>query len=201
MADFQWRRFLEEWSAEISDKAKAGAGIPANLIGEGWLGLPGASPAQIWEAENRLRLKLPPSYRQFLIVANGWRFTTPLVGMLLSVERVEPFHLKYPSWVAAYLPNPYVPSAPEPTDDEYFAYGDEQLPPNIRVEYLPRCLAISEDRDGALYLLNPVVQTADGEWEAWLFADWLAGANRYRSFQDLMIAERASFQRLTRGLQ
>jgi hypothetical protein len=27
---------------------------------------------------------------------------------------------------------------------------------------------------------------ASGEWEAWYFAPWMPGANRYRSFWDLM---------------
>jgi hypothetical protein len=38
--------------------------------------------------------------------------------------------------------------------------------------------------------------TPDGEWEAWFFANWNPGANRYRSFREMMQAERANFLRL-----
>jgi hypothetical protein len=34
---------------------------------------------------------------------------------------------------------------------------------------------------------------ADGEWEAWFFANWLPGASRYRSFAEMMEAERQNF--------
>lgn len=49
--------------------------------------------------------------------------------------------------------------------------------------------------DAAIYVLNPQIVTPEGEWEAWLFADWLPGAARYRSFQDLMQAEYAQAMR------
>jgi hypothetical protein len=38
----------------------------------------------------------------------------------------------------------------------------------------------------AVYLLNPKVITADGEWEALSFATWNPGCNRYPSFWGLM---------------
>ena len=28
------------------------------------------------------------------------------------------------------------------------------------------------------FLLNPEIRTADGEWEAWVFANWFPGARR-----------------------
>jgi hypothetical protein len=33
------------------------------------------------------------------------------------------------------------------------------------------------------------VVTPDGEWEAWFFANWLPGANRYRSFWEMLQTE------------
>jgi hypothetical protein len=39
-------------------------------------------------------------------------------------------------------------------------------------------------------LLNPKVTTKEGEWETWLFANWLPGAVRYRSFVEWLLAER-----------
>ena len=45
----------------------------------------------------------------------------------------------------------------------------------------------------SIYLLNPQVVTAAGEWEAWFLADYLGGADRYPSFQALMEAEYQNF--------
>jgi hypothetical protein len=41
------------------------------------------------------------------------------------------------------------------------------------------------------------VVTPEKEWEAWFFANWLPGAARYRSFREMMKAERESFLRLS----
>lgn len=43
--------------------------------------------------------------------------------------------------------------------------------------------------DAAIYLLNPEIIDENGEWEAWFFADWLPGADRYPSFRSLMESE------------
>jgi len=56
-------------------------------------------------------------------------------------------------------------------------------------------LTISEPGDSAIFLLNPEVVDANGEWEAWFFANWYPGAARYRSFWDLMQEELKSLVR------
>ena len=66
----------------------------------------------------------------------------------------------------------------------------------LRSEYLATALDISEETGNGMYLLNPRIVTPDGEWEAWFWAAWLPGANRHRSFQEMMVAERQSFRRL-----
>jgi hypothetical protein len=35
-------------------------------------------------------------------------------------------------------------------------------------------------------LLNPQV-VLEGEWETWLFANWLPSAQRYKSFRDFIL--------------
>jgi len=62
---------------------------------------------------------------------------------------------------------------------------------NFDVKHLAHTLCISEVGDSAVLLLNPMVVWPDGEWEAWLFANWLPGATRYRSFADWMTHELA----------
>ena len=59
---------------------------------------------------------------------------------------------------------------------------------------LPFTLQVSaeEEAGSAVYLLNPQKVSEDGEWEAWFFAHWVPGVNRYASFWELMQAERDS---------
>jgi hypothetical protein len=80
------------------------------------------------------------------------------------------------------------------SDSEYYRYGDNQDPITMRAEYLPFMLEISDVGDGIM-LLNPRVVSKEGEWEAWFLASWLPGANRYRSFWDMMQASFRSFRR------
>lgn len=57
--------------------------------------------------------------------------------------------------------------------------------------YLPTGLQVSarECVGTAMYLLNPWVASADGEWEAFSFAHWVPGVRRFRSFWELVQAE------------
>ena len=74
-----------------------------------------------------------------------------------------------------------------PLREEYFVYDIEQDCVNIRCEYLENALEISsESGDGDIFLLIPDVVFENGEWEAWHMGSKLPGANRYRSFYELM---------------
>jgi len=42
------------------------------VVASGWLGFPGATEAETAAAEAHLGVTLPPSYRAFLRVSNGW---------------------------------------------------------------------------------------------------------------------------------
>jgi hypothetical protein len=104
-----------------------------------------------------------------------------------STADVEWFSVRHQDWIDAYMDDAFV------SDKEYLVYGEEQSPEVFRPEYLQAALEISARGDSAIYLLNPRIVAADGEWEAWFFANWLPGACRYRSFRRMMQAERASF--------
>ena len=73
-------------------------------------------------------------------------------------------------------------SPPPVSDKDYFTYGKVQDLVRMSREYLRTALEVNDVGDAAVYLLNPEVVTPDGEWEAWFFANWLPGANGYRSF-------------------
>jgi hypothetical protein len=202
MADHNWAEFLATWSRELLEEPKIAEMMPPEVIESSWLGYPGASEEQISAAESRLGINLPSSYREFLKVTNGWRATGLFIHNLWAVEhidwhanrhqdRIKAFseaYLSAFSKAAALSPSVLVP------DEEYFAYGQGQDSFAIRVQYLQTALEISDIGDDAVYLLNPQVVAANGEWEAWFFASW-TGARRHRTFWEMMLAERERFLR------
>ena len=209
MNSFNWESFLRQWSREllasITDNPEK---LPSEVIESKWLGYPGATEKQIARAEARLGMALPPSYREFLKVTNGWRQTTPFIYRLWSTEDIEWFSVRHQNWINSFVER-YGNSSlnldlsgndrlvtPSIPDADYLIYGDEQDCSKLRVEYLHKVLEISDIGESTVYLLNPQVMTEDGEWEAWFFGDWLPGADRYRSFQEMMLAEYENFLEL-----
>jgi len=196
MSEFDWRNLLTQWSAKILQSGMFDQELPPDVIASGWLGYPGATAAQIAQAEARLGQQLPPSYRAFLLVSNGWRITGSFIDRLWSTEEIEWFRVRHQhDWIDAWITGarsqgPLIPIS----DRDYFVYGSAQSVLNIRLEYLQTALEVSEVGDSAIYLLNPQVVTAAGEWEAWFFASWLPGANRYRSFWEMMQKEYEQFR-------
>lgn len=191
-----WSRFLRQWSDQVLALVQSVTWLQSPLAVEalttGYLGYPGASLADITAVEHKLNLALPPSYKAFLQVSNGWR----QLGMdaddakLFAVQEIDLFRNQHPdavqAWVSA-MPSDY--EQWRTPDEEYLDYGPDQDPIRLRDEYLLTALAISEQVDAAVYLLNPQIVTPTGEWEAWFFGYKLPGANRYRSFEEMMEAE------------
>jgi len=206
MSTFNWESFLRRWSQELLESMKdEQQQLPPAVIESGWLGYPGATEEQISHAEYRLGRTLPPSYREFLKVTNGWRHTTPFIYKLWSTEEIEWFAIRRREWIDSFVEGfitGYInsenrlSSLPSISDAEYFIYGDVQDCSKLRLEYLETVLEISDIGDSAIYLLNPQVITPDGEWEAWFFGNWLPGADRYRSFWEMMQAEYINFLEL-----
>jgi hypothetical protein len=194
MPTYNWKELLAQWSKDILASDECAQALPAEVRASGWLGYPGATEAQIAQAEARLKAKLPLSYREFLKVTNGWRTTTLSIDRLWSTEEIEWFSVRHQDWIDAWSLGWSLGAGPDEVpipDEEYLVYGEGQTGA-LRTEYLQTALEISDFGDG-IYLLNPRIVTEEGEWEAWFFADWLPGARRYRSFWELMQAERQIF--------
>lgn len=184
----KWKAFLTDYNRELLSYEDVVESLPCELIKTGWLGQNGAPDAQVEAAERRLGICLPPSYRTFLKVSNGWRAPSISIRALLQAAEVVWFREQYQDWIDAYV-GPSEGSPPI-SDQEYFIYGAKQDCVRFRTEYLQKALQISTEDDSAVVLLNPEVVTPEGEWEAWFFANWLPGAIRYRSFVDWFTAER-----------
>jgi hypothetical protein len=177
-ARFDWPELLEKFSHAFVRDRWYQLELPDEVVESGWLGYPGAEESAIAAAEERLGLTLPPSYRSFLRTSDGFRRAG--VRDICPVHQIDRVKTMWPDrdWS----------QEPDIADAKYFVYGPDQDPVNVRFSYLPECIAVSEYIEGDMYVLNPAVRFGD-EWEAWLLSSPLPGANRYRSFWELMVDE------------
>lgn len=161
--------------------------LPPEVIDTQWLGYPGASDAEISVTEARLQTTLPFSYRSFLVVSNGWRKLDDLIDRLWSIQEVGWLASRNQELIDAWTTGVAIGGEScSVSDEKYFVDGDEQDSTSLRDEYLQTALEIGGNLNQGLLLLNPQVVFEDGEWEAWFFANWLPGAQRYESFRELM---------------
>jgi HEAT repeat protein len=197
-ADLDWKSLLSAWSQDLLTTQLAERLEPP-LEREEWLGFARATEDEIEAAERRLGLKLPPSYRKFLKESNGWRDTCSFIHHVRPIGRVELFSVENEHWVECYGEQ-YAAmiedwEEPEDEDNSYFDYSNSGSAANHRPAHMQSLIQISDVGDG-VYLLNPEAVTPDGEWEAWFFANWVPGAQRYPSFAHLMVHEYESFCQL-----
>lgn len=155
---------------------------------EGWLGEPGATEAEIASAEQRIGVRLPPSYRAFLAETNGFDHIGPFIYRLYSAAEIEWFRVRNPDWIEAYQIGDDISA------EEHLAHPEDSV--RFRTAYLSSCLQISEEGDSAVVLMNPEVVNEDGEWETWFFANWAPGARRYPSFSAYVESELESIKDL-----
>jgi hypothetical protein len=158
----------------------------------GWLGKPGAS------VEERLQQRLPLSYRSFLATSNGFGPISSFIYDLCSTNEVAWLVEKEPELVEGWEEDATFFADADLADDPYLRY--DNLPPEgvIRPGHMRQCLMISHWGDAGFLALNPA-QQHEGEWEAWHFANWMPGAQRYRSFAELMQNSYQSYVELRQG--
>ncbi|MBR7837059.1 SMI1/KNR4 family protein [Actinospica durhamensis] len=167
----EWPEFLARWSGEWIDAADSATRdqLPVGTVERRWLGFDGATQEQLAAAEARLGCVLPPSYREFLAVTNGWLHAAPAIYRLGDTDSVGWFRELEPEWCAIWSDN-----------DEH--------------EILARSLCISTEGDSGVFLLDPGDVGTDGEWAAYHFANWYPGlGDRAASFRALMDEEYATF--------
>lgn len=145
--------------------------LSPNVIKLGWAGFPPAADDHILAAEAHLDVKLPPSYREFLTVSNGWQFMAdPYIVGLRPVEQIERFPVRNQEWLDIIKSFPA-----DQNGSNIYSISNEELEATIE---------ISESAEGTL-LLNPNVVSPDGEMETWFFESEL-GIQRYPSFWEMM---------------
>jgi HEAT repeat protein len=189
MTQPEWREFLQRWSDEwlATDEHFA-----AKVRKGRWLGFSPATEAQIAKLEQRLGYPLPPSYRNFLLTTNGWLNTSMFIARVRPASKVEWLQSDSPELLDIWSPEDGEDRIANYRPAEYFAYDGR---PIFDAEHFRKSIVIADAvaGDSMIYLLNPLVVATDGEWEAWRFANWIPGAERFPSFELLMRAEHELF--------
>ncbi|RPE44315.1 hypothetical protein EDD90_7552 [Streptomyces sp. Ag109_O5-1] len=177
-----WRTFLTRWSQEWADAQ--GAEEPAGdeeSKPDRRLDFPAASQERIGALEERLGHQLPPSYRTFLAVSDGWRHAGGFVWLLAGTGQVRPHE------DAAGL-------------SEYFPgeLDEDSAPEDVLLAGMwGRALQLDVESDAVHVLLDPGDVDEAGEWAVYTWAPWYGDMpRRYGSFRAFMEAMYREFHRL-----
>jgi hypothetical protein len=194
--EWNWYDFIEKESRKVIDLCRNGQSNSdwggyalSEYFTSDSIGYSGATEQQISMAEERLKIVLPSSYRDFLNVSNGWP-ELPQALNLRSVDLIDWFHIENQEWIDIWLDSfPSDRGAHIPVEDgQYLKYDENDRKcwsQPLRHEYLQTCLQLSDEIEGEVVLLNPKT-IHNGEWEAWIFSNRGPGSKRYRSFSEMI---------------
>ncbi|MFI5774344.1 SMI1/KNR4 family protein [Streptomyces sp. NPDC051658] len=171
---FDWRPFLLRWSEEWSDslpddETQSERDEAARRVR--WLGFPPASEERIAGMEERLGRRMPPSYREFLSVSDGWQHAGGFIWLLAGTTDAR-WH-NNESGLA----------------DMFEEYLDDDAGPDERQEadIWRRGLQLDVESDITHVLLDPEDVDEDGEWAVYTWASWRAAPpERYANFVEFM---------------
>ncbi|MFE5936783.1 SMI1/KNR4 family protein [Streptomyces sp. NPDC056470] len=173
---FNWQEFLGRWQQEWVPRADADEEEDGEDGGQG-LGSPArpaADEAAITAAEERLGRRLPPSYREFLAVSDGWHVDQPAgiyqLGGAADVDWFgDPFDM---------TPLYEEGLGDDPREEEVLLAGMWR-----------RALRLETDSDMSHALLDPGDTDQDGEWALYVYKGWSGEfPDRYPSFRAYMEA-------------
>ncbi|MEU6765060.1 SMI1/KNR4 family protein [Streptomyces sp. NPDC046853] len=182
---FDWRAFLTRWSEEWAGARDDLATLSADDAGlrrRRWLGDAPAAEADIAAMEARIGCAMPPSYREFLRVSNGWQHAGGFVWRLAGTHEAH-WHED-----ASGLGEDF---------DEF--WGEEDNPEEVRAQVglWSRALQLDVASDATYVLLDPEDTGPDGEWAVRVWASWLDQDPRwYASFAEFMVAMHQEFHSL-----
>ncbi|MFI5801797.1 SMI1/KNR4 family protein [Streptomyces sp. NPDC051561] len=173
---FDWRRFLTRWSEEWADAEGDVEDLgpdDAEARRRRWLGSAPASEADIAAMEARLGRRMPPSYREFLRVSDGWRHAGRFVWTLAGTGDAH-----------------WHEDATGLGEDFDESWGEEGNPEEVRAQVglWSRALQLDVESDAMYVLLDPEDVGEDGEWAVRVWAYWRASdPERYPSFAAYMV--------------
>jgi hypothetical protein len=138
-----------------------------------WMGRKPATEDAVRALEGRLDRRLPPSYRNFLLVSDGW-------GLMASQNQL--YSAGELGWFADVLPDIW---------DGWTGPGMDGVLEPDEFHIIERSLLLGESGDGVFWLLSASKIKDDGEWPAY---KWHAGDDGdlepYDNFAALVIGAR-----------
>ncbi|MGW8742585.1 SMI1/KNR4 family protein [Streptomyces sp. WAC 04229] len=171
---FDWRRFLLMWSAEWADGLADDQGRGEDdqeARRARWLGSPPASEDRVTAAEKRLGRRMPPSYREFLKVSDGWRHAGGFVWRLAGTAEAR-WHDDESGLAVMF--EEYLDE-----DSEYEEWREVGL--------WRRGLQLDVESDAMYVLMDPEDVDDEGEWAVYTWAGWRAAPPvRHASFLEFM---------------
>ncbi|MFE0626777.1 SMI1/KNR4 family protein [Streptomyces sp. NPDC058864] len=174
-----WRSFLVRWSQEWADAQDADVPAGERPVRDGEpprtrrLGFAPAPEERILALEETLGHRLPPSYRTFLAVSDGWRHAGGFVWLLAGTDQVR-WH-EDAAGLSEYFPGEL---DDDPTPEEALLAG-----------MWGRALQLDVESDAVYVLLDPGDVDDAGEWAVYSWAPWRASPpERYASFGAFMEA-------------
>ncbi|MFE0174901.1 SMI1/KNR4 family protein [Streptomyces sp. NPDC059002] len=186
-ASYDWQGFLTRWSEEWADACDPGEVRDAGdeeARRARWLGFQPATPAHIAALEERLGHRLPPSYRTFLEVTDGWRHAGGFVWLLAGTEGAR-WHEDGAELAEIFQ---------EDLDEE--ATREEILEATIWT----RGLELAVESDAVDVMLDPEDVDEHGEWAVYTWAPWRASPpERHASFWEFMQDVYREFHSLRAG--
>ncbi|WP_432158147.1 SMI1/KNR4 family protein [Streptomyces sp. bgisy153] len=183
---FDWHEFLGRWQREWVPRDHQEGEAPEKTYTSAPggpnprpLGSPGAPEAAIAASEERLGRRLPPSYREFLAVSDGWQVDeTAGVYRLGGVADIDWFHDPH-----GLTPLYQGDLGDNPSAEEVLLAGMWQ-----------RALRLETDSDMSYALLDPGDRDPDGEWALYVYKGWSGELpDRYPSFRAYMEARYRAF--------
>jgi SMI1 / KNR4 family (SUKH-1) len=153
----QWRAYLTEYSdwflrltgLTVEDTVPM-VGPSAEQVSARWLGYEPATEEMIAATEERLAVRLPPSLRGFLLASNGWgAMVSQGADVISSCDEIDWFRNTHPGFF--------------PDEDELAEREDRHV-----YAIFARCLNVTQGADA--FLLDTGELSADGEYDAYLFA-------------------------------
>ncbi|MET9388725.1 SMI1/KNR4 family protein [Streptomyces sp. NPDC002928] len=168
---FNWHEFLGRWQEEWVPRAGEDEDDGQTVVPPG---RPGADEAAIAAAEERLGRRLPPSYREFLAVSDGWHVDqTAGVYQLGGAADINWFQDPY-DMAPLYEEN----LGDNPRREDVLLAGMWQ-----------RALRLETDSDMSYALLDPGDSDQDSEWALYVYKGWSGELpDRYPSFRAYMEA-------------
>jgi hypothetical protein len=175
MPFMEWRSWLTRWSDEWVRSADTEPDPEVERTR--WLGFEPATEQAVAAAEARIGMRLPPSYREFLLTTDGWRDAGIFVWRMRDTSDIGWLRDLAPHW-----------------DDSWAELCEDDQREGT---CLSRGLLISREADAGILFLDPGDVDASGEWAAYSLFSWRAAPpERFASFTALMEDLYAEFHQM-----